>query len=207
MRLPVTAKHGRRPRSHIASCRPGRTSPPWRRYARAGMTAGAASLQGSAGAGPLAEIGPNRHNRSQYSSQIPSIFDDVTGWTGPGDASGSSFDRLTSSGHQEPEPTQARWMDDRLVSIQDIRSFFGLGRTAAYNLTHRPDFPEPVTISPRCYRWWASEVTAFATAQRRSCDRPTPLSARVRHCEVTKTGRPLRIEGRVRTARTRKATS
>ena len=38
----------------------------------------------------------------------------------------------------------ARWTSDRLISIGDIRKLFKLGRTAAYELTHRPDFPEPV---------------------------------------------------------------
>ena len=57
---------------------------------------------------------------------------------------------------------QARWATDTLISIRDIRELFGLGRTAAYELTHRPGFPEPIKLSPRCYRWWASEVIAFA---------------------------------------------
>jgi predicted DNA-binding transcriptional regulator AlpA len=55
---------------------------------------------------------------------------------------------------------------DHLISIHEIRAMFGLGRTAAYELTRRPGFPSPVRISARCYRWWAAEVTAFATALR-----------------------------------------
>ena len=66
-----------------------------------------------------------------------------------------------------PAARPARWTSDRLISIGDIRTLFKLGRTAAYELTHRPDFPEPVPISPRCYRWWASEVEAFADGLRR----------------------------------------
>ena len=62
---------------------------------------------------------------------------------------------------------QTRWTTDRLISIGDIRDLFKLGRTAAYELTHRPEFPEPVPVSPRCYRWWASEVDAFAATLRR----------------------------------------
>src|SRR3989442_1065595 len=53
---------------------------------------------------------------------------------------------------------QADSMPDRLISIRDVCELFGLGRTAAYELTHRPSFPEPIVISARCYRWWASEV-------------------------------------------------
>src|SRR5215472_12836243 len=61
----------------------------------------------------------------------------------------------------------SRWASgDRLISIADIRAFFKIGRTAAYELTHRPGFPDPVPISARRYRWWASEVEAFATALR-----------------------------------------
>ena len=33
--------------------------------------------------------------------------------------------------------SQAQWINDRLISIGDIRSLFKLGRTAAYELTHR----------------------------------------------------------------------
>ena len=63
---------------------------------------------------------------------------------------------------------QNRWATDKLISIHDIRDLFALGRTAAYELTHRPGFPEPIKLSPRCYRWWANEVTAFAASMRRA---------------------------------------
>jgi predicted DNA-binding transcriptional regulator AlpA len=53
-----------------------------------------------------------------------------------------------------------------LITINEIRKIFGLGRTAAYELTHRPGFPAPVPISRRCYRWWAKEVAAFAAELR-----------------------------------------
>ena len=56
---------------------------------------------------------------------------------------------------------QARWATDTLISIRNIRELFSLGRTAAYELTHRSGFPEPIKLSSRCYRWWASEVIAF----------------------------------------------
>jgi predicted DNA-binding transcriptional regulator AlpA len=103
----------------------------------------------------------------------------------------------------------ARWTSDRLISIGDIRALFKLGRTAAYELTHRPDFPEPVPISPRCYRWWASEVEAFADSLRRKRPdqsaggggggtRRTP-KPRTLHPAMP----PRRITGKVRAARTR----
>lgn len=56
---------------------------------------------------------------------------------------------------------------DRLISIGDIRTLFKLGRTAAYELTHRQGFPAPVQVSRRCLRWWASEVDAYADALQR----------------------------------------
>ncbi|MGH3125494.1 MAG: helix-turn-helix transcriptional regulator, partial [Streptosporangiaceae bacterium] len=89
--------------------------------------------------------------------------------------------------------------------IGDIREFFKLGRTAAYELTHRPEFPEPVLVSPRCYRWWASEVEAFAISLPR--ERTQGCSARVTKTQTPHPATPPRaITGRVRTARPRKAT-
>jgi predicted DNA-binding transcriptional regulator AlpA len=76
-----------------------------------------------------------------------------------------------------PQPADlSRVANDRLLTIADIREIFGLGRTAANELTHRPDFPNHVRVSRRCYRWWASEVNAFAEAWRRE-DAPTVPSA------------------------------
>jgi predicted DNA-binding transcriptional regulator AlpA len=54
----------------------------------------------------------------------------------------------------------------KLINIDYIRNLFKLGRTAAYQLTHRPGFPDPVEISPHGYRWWASEVDEFAATLR-----------------------------------------
>src|SRR5713226_9124234 len=111
----------------------------------------------------------------------------------------------------EPQcAVQGQWMTDRLISIRDIRALIGLGRTAAYELTHRPGFPEPVVISPRCYRWWASEVTAFATGIRREAARPRRHSNASRARERY-TAHPnasaCRISGKVRVARARRQSS
>ncbi|HEY1619760.1 MAG TPA: AlpA family phage regulatory protein [Streptosporangiaceae bacterium] len=101
-----------------------------------------------------------------------------------------------------PDPLTA----DRLIDIHEIRAFFGLGRTGAYELTHRPDFPAPVRISPRCYRWWATEIAAFAIDLR---DQDHP-----RHAATARAGaarkQPFpsasnaRITGRPRMARARR---
>ena len=104
---------------------------------------------------------------------------------------------------------QVQWTTDRLISIGDIRKLFQLGRTAAYELTHRPEFPAPVPISSRCYRWWASEVDAFAANLRRkrpdesvggdSSQRTT--NPRTPHPATP----PRRITGKVRAARAARA--
>jgi predicted DNA-binding transcriptional regulator AlpA len=112
----------------------------------------------------------------------------------------------TAAERQPPQGTDR--LPDRLLSVADIRLLFGLGRTATYELTHRPDFPEPVVISSRCHRWWASEVTAFAETIRRENPRPRRhRSANYRpHRQITTSSAPAcRITGRVRVARPRKA--
>jgi predicted DNA-binding transcriptional regulator AlpA len=92
---------------------------------------------------------------------------------------------------------------DRLIGIREVRTLFGLGRTAAYELVRRPGFPEVVCVSPRAYRWWASEVRAFAAElqaagpplrQRPAATRPVPESS----------GTPLHIRGKVRYAASRR---
>jgi predicted DNA-binding transcriptional regulator AlpA len=98
---------------------------------------------------------------------------------------------------------QIGWAHDRLIGIGDIREFFKLGRTAAYELTHRPEFPEPVLVSPRCYRWWASEVDSFAASLRR--ERSRSCGQRAPRPRVTHSTMPTgHITGRVRPARPRK---
>jgi predicted DNA-binding transcriptional regulator AlpA len=97
-----------------------------------------------------------------------------------------------------------RSTDDSLIAIADIRTIFKLGRTAAYQLTHRPDFPAVVRVSPRCYRWWASEVETFAAGLsaeptvRRSGASSARSASRQAAIPVTE---PRRITGRVRPVR------
>jgi predicted DNA-binding transcriptional regulator AlpA len=103
--------------------------------------------------------------------------------------------------HAAP-PSQA---DHQLIDIADIRRIFRLGRTAAYERTHRPEFPDPVAVSPRCYRWWASEVMAFtATLRRESIRRPGKLE---RTAHQPRGAGPPRITGTVRAARGSEASS
>jgi prophage regulatory protein len=106
----------------------------------------------------------------------------------------------------DPDPGAARREPpgaDRLISVGDIRALFKLGRTAAYELTHRPGFPAPVRVSSRCLRWRASEVDAYADAlQREGAQR------RTRRAVTRETGSPgavpRRIAGTVRAARGRR---
>jgi predicted DNA-binding transcriptional regulator AlpA len=102
----------------------------------------------------------------------------------------------------------ARWTSDNLISIGDIRTLFKLGRTAAYELTRRPDFPDPVPISPRCYRWWASEVEAFADGLRRNRPDQSAVGRGIQRATKPRLSDPAtpprRITGKVRAARARK---
>jgi predicted DNA-binding transcriptional regulator AlpA len=92
---------------------------------------------------------------------------------------------------------------DTLITITDIRRIFRLGRTAAYELTRRPGFPDPVQVSARCYRWWASEVDAYATALPREHARQAPRQASGSRPPDPATP-PRQITGRIRAARTSK---
>ena len=110
-------------------------------------------------------------------------------------------DDLAASRLETAAPTRSA--SDELISIADIRRLFKLGRTAAYELTHRAEFPDHVEISPHCYRWWASEVYEFAAALCRECARGSTRRARKSHLPDPAIP-PRRITGKVRTTRTRK---
>lgn len=92
---------------------------------------------------------------------------------------------------------------DRLISVSDIRVLFKLGRTAAYELTHRAGFPAPVQVSRRCLRWWASEVEAYARALQGEGARRGTRRAAAR-AVVEPGAAPRRITGTVRAARGRR---
>lgn len=108
---------------------------------------------------------------------------------------------LPSDAPRDPQPAHepmaadlADSVMDRLISIREVALWFGLGRTAAYELTHRDDFPVPVVISPRCYRWPAGEVAAFAAGLRRQ--QPAADAPAERGCGPgAKRGRSERVGG------------
>jgi predicted DNA-binding transcriptional regulator AlpA len=95
-----------------------------------------------------------------------------------------------------PEPA------DHLIGIREIRALFGLGRTAAYELVHRPGFPTVVPVSTRSHRWWQSEVRAFATALQ--VEGPQPVRrARAAQATPGPGTDSLRIAGKLRYTRKR----
>jgi predicted DNA-binding transcriptional regulator AlpA len=109
-----------------------------------------------------------------------------------------------ATGPETEGPSQPA--DDKLITVADIRRLFKLGRTAAYELTHRPGFPEPIRVSPRCYRWWASEVDAFAATLRR--ERAQGGTQRTKQPHLPDPAiPPRRITGKVCAARTRMGAS
>jgi predicted DNA-binding transcriptional regulator AlpA len=104
----------------------------------------------------------------------------------------------------DPEAVrQGRPGTDRLISVGDIRALFKLGRTAAYELTHRPGFPAPVQVSSRCLRWWASEVDTYAGTLRREGAQRRTRRATMRVASQP-AAVPRRITGTVRAARGRR---
>jgi predicted DNA-binding transcriptional regulator AlpA len=106
-----------------------------------------------------------------------------------------------------PSAGPARWTSDSLIHIGGIGKLFTLGRTAAYELTHRPDFPEPVPISSRCHRWWASEIDAFADNLRRQRPDQSGRDGGTQRASKPQTPHlcmtPPRVTGKVRTVRVR----
>jgi len=123
-----------------------------------------------------------------------------------------TVDCMTSSHHEAFSPCDSGAVRegrplDRLITIDDVRALFKLGRTAAYELTHRAEFPAPVQVSRRCLRWWASDVDAYADAlQREAAER------RTRRTTARPAGEPTasaagRITGTVRAARGHRASA
>ena|SRR5215469_5082727 len=122
----------------------------------------------------------------------------------PAAGEGCAAGLAVSPGPGEPEPAATiLHQAGTLISIREIRAMFGLGRTAAYELTHRPGFPAPVRISPRCYRWWAAEVAAFTADLRRQA-RPVDRRRPARQPAPAHDTPALHITGKVRAARRRK---
>lgn len=111
-----------------------------------------------------------------------------------------------SSGYEAEATRQGRRDSDQLISITDIRALFKLGRTAAYELTHRPGFPAPVQISRGCLRWWVSEVNAYADTLQCEGAQSRARRATTQRADSA-AAPPRRITGTVRPARIRREPS
>ena len=125
--------------------------------------------------------------------------------TGPATRPSSGDDpAINGSGctDQPTAPPGNRLPTDSLIGIGEIRQLFGLGRTAAYDLTHRPGFPAPVPVSRNAYRWWASEVAAFTAALRAESQHSSASRQRQEQRRTSpQEAAHLRITGKVRAAR------
>ena len=64
-----------------------------------------------------------------------------------------------------------------LLDIHDLMRIFKLGRTATYRLTHSPDFPPPLVISPGCYRWREADLQAYLDSRTRAIPAASPQPA------------------------------
>ena len=122
----------------------------------------------------------------------------------PSDAEQGTDGPRAPADAEEPRATTLTTMPtERLIGIREIRAMFQLGRTAAYELTHRPGFPAPLLFSARCYRWRATEVTAFAAALQA---RPARRERSTRRATTPLDIAMPRITGKVRPARRSKRT-
>jgi predicted DNA-binding transcriptional regulator AlpA len=114
---------------------------------------------------------------------------------------------MTDHTHDAESGIAASLEAGSLITIKEIQKIFCLGRTAAYELTHRPGFPAPVPISQRCYRWWAKEVAAFAAKLREQPATTVKIGHRQKEMDQASHSRDaqsLRITGEVRVVRSRK---
>jgi predicted DNA-binding transcriptional regulator AlpA len=114
---------------------------------------------------------------------------------------------MTDHTHHAESGIAASLEAGSLITIKEIKKIFGLGRTAAYELTHHPGFPAPVPISRRCYRWWTKEVAAFAA----ELSEQRAATLKISHCQKntdrtphSRDTRSLQISGEVRIVRSRK---
>jgi predicted DNA-binding transcriptional regulator AlpA len=111
------------------------------------------------------------------------------------------------SAWREREDGPPGWSPDAagLMSRREIGEFFRLGKSAAYDLTRRADFPPPVVVSTRCLRWPQRDVTEFAEGLRGSPARRRGHPRAASHPAGTPAGQ-RRITGRVRAAGERRET-
>lgn len=66
-----------------------------------------------------------------------------------------------------PPPTPTLWPVEKWVGSAEIAEMFGISRQRVYQLTSRPDFPEPMVRLKAGAVWVTAEVIAWAEARGR----------------------------------------
>lgn len=66
---------------------------------------------------------------------------------------------------------------ERLLNRQDVERRIGLTRSTLYRLMRCDDFPLPVQIGPRSFRWLPSEIEAWIETRPRSNGERTQTTA------------------------------
>jgi predicted DNA-binding transcriptional regulator AlpA len=114
---------------------------------------------------------------------------------------------VSLSAWREGQAGPPGWSPDAvgLMSRREIGEFFRLGKSAAYDLTRRADFPPPVVVSARCLRWPQRDITEFAEGLRGSTARRRGHPRTARGPAGVSAG-PRRITGRVRAVGERRET-
>jgi predicted DNA-binding transcriptional regulator AlpA len=61
---------------------------------------------------------------------------------------------------------------NELMTMKEIRTMLGIGRTAGYSLINNTSFPAPINVSSKCLRWVRTEVMEWLNAQKNRDLRP-----------------------------------
>jgi predicted DNA-binding transcriptional regulator AlpA len=65
------------------------------------------------------------------------------------------------------DPARSKGMT-KLMTVEDLRELFQLGRTSVYALTNSANFPAPYALDGRIKRWPIEDVTLWLETQRES---------------------------------------
>lgn len=73
-----------------------------------------------------------------------------------------------SISHEEPISGPIVWPVEKWVGSAEIAEMFGVSRQRAYQLTSRPDFPEPMVRLKGGAVWVTADVVAWAKERDRT---------------------------------------
>lgn len=65
-----------------------------------------------------------------------------------------------------------------LLSAVESANFLGVSERLFHDIRHRPGFPRPVQLSPRCVRWRLDELQEWIRALPRHNAQPEPAQLR-----------------------------